>query len=271
MSDDEFSLEIMPETDSELEEDLDFMYDDAMSRLSNGEEVIALGGDALMDDVLELGGVLGPDVVIIGHPGGDLVLHLILEIPPLTMLAPYVDVPAGGDEIPVFHVDYVNDDLGEGEDFDIAILEVSSPVVSVMEITSSGSIESVSSSALRAVGLSAYPTDVSSISEPVTPTTVEMGGPSHSFPTRVGLRGFVSLGGSQLLRLEDLRVLFPRVLLLRGFELLVFVFPRSLRRVDCLNLHLLCLLLILLSCSCFTTHSRGEDGFFCDVLSGVYA
>ncbi|MFS7936983.1 hypothetical protein Hanom_Chr05g00422171 [Helianthus anomalus] len=63
-------------------------------------------------------------------------------------------------------VDHLDDDLGDGEVFDIAILDVASPVVSVIDISfDSGpdsfadSFESVTSLALLAAGLGAYPTD----------------------------------------------------------------------------------------------------------------
>ncbi|MFS8024114.1 hypothetical protein Hanom_Chr16g01459431 [Helianthus anomalus] len=63
-------------------------------------------------------------------------------------------------------VDHLDDDLGDGEVFDIAILDVASPVVSVIDISSDSdhnsvvnSFESVTFSALLAAGLGACPTD----------------------------------------------------------------------------------------------------------------
>ncbi|KAJ0805205.1 hypothetical protein HanPI659440_Chr02g0047091 [Helianthus annuus] len=180
-SDDEPAMEVLPETDTEPEEDPDYVSVDVLSGVSGEGEIIALGGPVLMDDILDLGDVLVPGVVVVGHPDG----HLIIDIPPLAIEVPRVDVPAGGDKVPVFHVDHVDDDIGVGEAFDIAILEVSSPVVSVMDIPSSDTTDSVSSSALRAVGPSAHATDCGTPAELIAPTTLEMGGPSRAILAHV--------------------------------------------------------------------------------------
>ncbi|KAJ0480218.1 hypothetical protein HanIR_Chr13g0629061 [Helianthus annuus] len=180
-SDDEPAMEVVPETDTEPEEDPDYVSVDVLSGVSGEGEIIALGGPVLMDDILDLGDVLVPGVVVVGHPDG----HLIIDIPPLAIEVPRVDVPVGGDKVPVFHVDHVDDDIGVGEAFDIAILEVSSPVVSVMDISSSDTTDSVSSSALRAVGPSAHATDCGTPAELIAPTTLEMGGPSRAILAQV--------------------------------------------------------------------------------------
>ncbi|MFS7936535.1 hypothetical protein Hanom_Chr05g00416711 [Helianthus anomalus] len=156
-SDDESAMEVVPETDTEPEEDPDYVSVDTLS------------------------GVSVPGVVVVRRPDG----HLILDIPPLAIEVPLVDVPAGGDKVLVSHVDHVDDDLGVGEAFDIAILEVSSPVVSVMDISSSDTTDSVSSSTLRAVGPSAHATDCGSAAELIAPTTLEMGGPSRAILAQV--------------------------------------------------------------------------------------
>ncbi|MFS8019223.1 hypothetical protein Hanom_Chr15g01401301 [Helianthus anomalus] len=69
-------------------------------------------------------------------------------------------------DVPVFEVDHPDDELGNGEVSDIAILDVPSPVVSVVDNSSDSypdsdneSFELVTSSALRVAGLEAYPTD----------------------------------------------------------------------------------------------------------------
>ncbi|KAJ0600112.1 hypothetical protein HanRHA438_Chr03g0114361 [Helianthus annuus] len=97
-----------------------------------------------------------------------------------------------GDDVPfVDDVEHPDDDLGNGEVFDIAILDVASPVVSVIDISfysdlesDADSFESVTSSILRAAGLEAYPTDdddVVSIA-PATPVRVltPAGTPPHT-------------------------------------------------------------------------------------------
>ncbi|KAL9996577.1 hypothetical protein Hdeb2414_s0687g00935791 [Helianthus debilis subsp. tardiflorus] len=98
---------------------------------------------------------------------------------------PAMEVVPETDSEPEEGPDYVFDDIGVGEAFDIAILVVSSPVVSVMDISSSDTTDSVSSSALRAVGHSAHATGCGSIKELIAPTTLEMGGPSRAILAEV--------------------------------------------------------------------------------------
>ncbi|MFS7989433.1 hypothetical protein Hanom_Chr11g01046781 [Helianthus anomalus] len=163
-SDDEPAMEVVPETDTEPEEDSDYVSVDTLSGVSGEREIIALGCPMLMDDIFDLGDVLVPGVVVVGCPDG----HLIFDIPPLAIEVPLVDVPAGGDKA-----------------FDIAILEVSSPVVSVMDISSSDTTDSISSSALRAVGPTAHATGCGPAEELIAPTTLEMGGPSRAILAQV--------------------------------------------------------------------------------------
>ncbi|MFS7905536.1 hypothetical protein Hanom_Chr01g00048831 [Helianthus anomalus] len=84
------------------------------------------------------------DQLIIGHPDGE---HLVEPIP--------IDV-----------VDHLDENLGDDEVYDIAILDIPSPVVYVVDISSDSdpdsvavSFESMTSSALLAAGVRAYPTD----------------------------------------------------------------------------------------------------------------
>ncbi|MFS7998160.1 hypothetical protein Hanom_Chr12g01150431 [Helianthus anomalus] len=108
--------------------------------------------------------------LIIGHPDGE---HLVEPIPidavPLAAIPdedwPFVVLDEDID-VPVIVVDHIDDDLGDGEVYDIAILDVASPVVSVVDISFDSdldsvadSFESVTSSALLAAGVRAYPTD----------------------------------------------------------------------------------------------------------------
>ncbi|MFS7954607.1 hypothetical protein Hanom_Chr07g00632521 [Helianthus anomalus] len=128
--------------------------------------------------------LLYPTLFIIGHPDGENIVEPIpIHAIPLVAIPakdwPFViDLDIDADGIPVFHVDHPDEDLGDGEVFDVAILEVASPVVSVVDISSDSylnsdadSRESVTSFALRAVGLEAYPTDDDAMSAAlVTPT-----------------------------------------------------------------------------------------------------
>ncbi|MFS7946251.1 hypothetical protein Hanom_Chr06g00533811 [Helianthus anomalus] len=81
-----------------------------------------------------------PDFLVIGHPDGE---HLVEHIPIHAILLaaipaedwPFV-VDLGDDvDVPMFEVDHPDDELGDGEVFDIAILDVASPVVSVIDIS----------------------------------------------------------------------------------------------------------------------------------------
>ncbi|KAJ0588585.1 hypothetical protein HanIR_Chr04g0176301 [Helianthus annuus] len=123
-----------------------------------------------IDDVLALPLPI-QDQLIIGHPDGE---HIVEPIPiPAIPLAaiPDEDWPFVVDldddiDVPVIEEDHIDDDLGDGEVFDIVILDVASPVVPVIGISSdsdpdsvSDSFESVTSSALLAAGVRAYPTD----------------------------------------------------------------------------------------------------------------
>ncbi|KAJ0752152.1 hypothetical protein HanPI659440_Chr09g0321091 [Helianthus annuus] len=110
------------------------------------------------------------DQIIIGHPDGE---HLVEPIPiDVVLLAaipaedwPFVVLDEDFD-VPVIEVDHIDDDLGDGEVYNIIILDVASPVVSVVDISSDSdpdsvadSFKSVTSSALLATGARAYPTE----------------------------------------------------------------------------------------------------------------
>ncbi|KAF5762392.1 hypothetical protein HanRHA438_Chr16g0786961 [Helianthus annuus] len=159
---------------SDSETDLEIMSDDddfqSFALPEFGDDV------PLTDDVLTL------PLPLHGHPDGEhLVEPILIHAIPLAAI-PAVDWPfvVGLDDdvdVPVFEVDHPDDELGDGEVFDIAILDVTSPVVSVIDISSDSdpdfdadSFESVTSSALRAAGLEAYPTDDDAVS--VAPATL---------------------------------------------------------------------------------------------------
>ncbi|MFS8002470.1 hypothetical protein Hanom_Chr13g01202431 [Helianthus anomalus] len=109
------------------------------------------------------------DQLIIGHPDGE---HLVEPIPidaiPLVAI-PAEDWPFAIDldkDLSFLEGDHPDDDQDDGELDDIAILDIPSPVVSVIDISSDSdpdslvdSFESVTSSALLAAGVRAYPTD----------------------------------------------------------------------------------------------------------------
>ncbi|KAJ0876101.1 hypothetical protein HanPSC8_Chr11g0484501 [Helianthus annuus] len=133
------------------------------------------------------------DQLIIGHPDGE---HIVEPIPihtvPLAAI-PAEDWPFVVDldndiDVPVIEVDHIDDDLGNGEVFNIAILDVASPVVSVIDISSDSDpdfvadfFESVTSSALLAAGLGPYPTDEDDDAMSVAPSSpVHVPTPPHT-------------------------------------------------------------------------------------------
>ncbi|KAJ0699675.1 hypothetical protein HanOQP8_Chr10g0358691 [Helianthus annuus] len=142
------------ETDPKMMSDDDDLDDFQPFALPN------FGDDApFVDDVLTFPLPLH-DQLIIAHPDGE---HIVESIPihaislatiPAEDWLFVVDLDDDVD-VPVFEVDHPDDDLGDGEVFDIAILNLSSPVVSVIDISSDSdhdsnadSFELVTSSAL---------------------------------------------------------------------------------------------------------------------------
>ncbi|MFS7996871.1 hypothetical protein Hanom_Chr12g01134981 [Helianthus anomalus] len=146
-----------------------------------------------IDDVLALPLPL-QDQLIIGHPKGE---HLVKPIPinviPLAAI-PAEDWPFVVDldddvDVPMIKVEHPSDDLGDGEVFNIAILYVATPVVSVIDISSdfglesdADSFESVTSFALRVAGLEAYPTDDDDVVSVAPATTVRVPTPTGTPP-----------------------------------------------------------------------------------------
>ncbi|MFS7978405.1 hypothetical protein Hanom_Chr10g00915111 [Helianthus anomalus] len=113
----------------------------------------------------------------------------IVEDPSHLLPYPFIlDLDDDVDDIPVFHVGNVDGELGDGEVFDVAILEVASPVVSVIDIPSYSTSDfdvhskaSVISSTLRVVGLEAHPSDNDDVSSalPATPAPTPSPTPKH--------------------------------------------------------------------------------------------
>ncbi|KAL9993166.1 hypothetical protein Hdeb2414_s0021g00575721 [Helianthus debilis subsp. tardiflorus] len=170
VSDDEIApaLEIFT---SDSETDPELMFDDDNPADFQPFALPDFGDDnPFVDDVLAFPLPIH-DQLIIGHPDGE---HIVEPIP--IHVVPLAAIPAQdwpfvvdlNDDIyvPVIEVDHIDDDLGDGEVCDIAILDVESPVVSVIDISSDSdpdsvadSFESVIFSALLATRLRAYPTD----------------------------------------------------------------------------------------------------------------
>ncbi|MFS7935536.1 hypothetical protein Hanom_Chr05g00404671 [Helianthus anomalus] len=113
---------------------------------------------------------------MIGHLDGE---H-ILDIPPLAIIPHVIDLDGDGDKIPLFCIDHIDEDLSDREVFNVAILEVSSSIISIVAITSSSSLKSMIFSALRAVGMSVYPSDEASTIVPVIPTHTPTPTPTHT-------------------------------------------------------------------------------------------
>ncbi|MFS7905401.1 hypothetical protein Hanom_Chr01g00047231 [Helianthus anomalus] len=109
------------------------------------------------------------DHLIIGHPDGE---HLVAPIPidvvPLAAIPPE-DWPFDDlldDDFDIFASDHPAGEQGDGEVDDVIVLDVSPPVVPVIDISSDSSVysvadsfEYVTSSALQAAGLRLYATD----------------------------------------------------------------------------------------------------------------
>ncbi|MFS7963051.1 hypothetical protein Hanom_Chr08g00733611 [Helianthus anomalus] len=156
MSDSESDLEVASDDD-----DLDDFQPFALPDF--GDDV------PFIDDVLALP-LPFHDQLIIGHPDGE---HLVEPIPihaiPFAAIPdedwPFVDDLDDDVDVPVIEVERLDDDLRNGEVYDPAILELAYPVVFVIDISSDIDLESnaesldlVTSSALFAVRLRAYPT-----------------------------------------------------------------------------------------------------------------
>ncbi|KAJ0805236.1 hypothetical protein HanPI659440_Chr02g0047461 [Helianthus annuus] len=180
VSDDKYVLEVQVIT-SISESAFDGDMDDIQS--------FALPDDIIEDDVLAIPHLLN-DIVIIGHPEGEHVVEIIpFDIITLAAIPFVIDLDDGDDVIPVFPVDHVDDDLGDGEVFDLVILDVGSPVVSVMDISSDSDTDldvhsgaSVTSSALQAIGVERYPDFRDDVlpAEPVIPASVQSPTPPHT-------------------------------------------------------------------------------------------
>ncbi|KAJ0786210.1 hypothetical protein HanOQP8_Chr02g0052661 [Helianthus annuus] len=156
---------------SDAETDLELMSDDEDLDDFQPFALPDFGDDIpFVDDVLAFPLPIH-DQLIIGHPDGE---HLVEPIPihavPLAAIPdedwPFVVHLDNDIDVPVIEVDHLGNDLGDGEVFDITILDVASPVVSVIDISSDSdpdsdaeSFEYVTSSALLTAGLGAYPTD----------------------------------------------------------------------------------------------------------------
>ncbi|MFS7953847.1 hypothetical protein Hanom_Chr07g00623391 [Helianthus anomalus] len=159
------------------------VFDDELAIVLEPFTLPDFGDDVpFIDDVID---ILLPihDQLIIGHPDGEQLVDPILihAIPLAAIPAEDWTFVVDMDEdvgVPVFDVEHLDDDLGHGEVFDIAILDVASPVVSVIDISTDSdadSFESVTSSALQATRLEAYPADDDNAIS-VTPAT-----PTHVF------------------------------------------------------------------------------------------
>ncbi|KAJ0796276.1 hypothetical protein HanPI659440_Chr04g0160331 [Helianthus annuus] len=108
--------------------------------------------------------------LIIGHPDGEHLVELIpIDAVPLAAI-PSEDWPfddLDDDDFDIFMGDHPVGDQGDGEVDDVVVLDIPSPVVSVIDISSNSDIhsvadsfESVTSSALQAVGLRLYAIDL---------------------------------------------------------------------------------------------------------------
>ncbi|MFS7965423.1 hypothetical protein Hanom_Chr09g00762091 [Helianthus anomalus] len=113
------------------------------------------------DDVLAVGPQLN-QFVIIGHPdGAHIVDYIPLDVVPLAAVPGDIVVSDDEDDVPVIHAGHPDDEIDDGEVLDIAILEVFSPVVSVINISSSDVSDDASSTNIYQGGLHADAADSS--------------------------------------------------------------------------------------------------------------
>ncbi|MFS8007038.1 hypothetical protein Hanom_Chr14g01256261 [Helianthus anomalus] len=129
------------------------MYSSESSGLSKEHDPVAIVSDdepfalpdcgddvPFVDDVLALPLPIR-DQLIIAHPDGEHIIEPILvHAIPLAAI-PAEDWPFVVDldddvDVPVFEVDHPDDELGDGEVFDITILDIAPLVVSVIDISS---------------------------------------------------------------------------------------------------------------------------------------
>ncbi|KAM0037720.1 hypothetical protein Hdeb2414_s0013g00406571 [Helianthus debilis subsp. tardiflorus] len=204
VSDDEVVLEVQVIT-SDSESASDNNLDDF--------EPCALLGDIIDDDVLAIPPLLN-DIVIMVHPEGEHIVEIIpFDVVPLDAIPFIVDLDDEDDVIPVIPVDHVDADLGDEEVHDVVVLDVASPMVSVMDISSDSETDSdasfyasITSSALQAVGLQRYPDfgdDIMPV-EPVIPAPVQIPTPPHTpvhAPTDEPIHAPVSDGSTDCIRL----------------------------------------------------------------------
>ncbi|KAJ0621545.1 hypothetical protein HanIR_Chr01g0009841 [Helianthus annuus] len=133
----------------------------------------------LEDDVLVMQQPLH-DVILYSHPDGE---HMIVHLAVPLAVVPLVDLMDDDDvDIPVMHVEHIDDELGDGEIHDVVILELLSPVVSVVDISSTASSIAPSTHTPASSPDTVLPTHTT---VPPTPTTDPMhlpGFPHSMYP-----------------------------------------------------------------------------------------
>ncbi|MFS7936363.1 hypothetical protein Hanom_Chr05g00414711 [Helianthus anomalus] len=131
----------------------------------------------LEDDVLTFQQPLH-DAIIYGHPEGE---HMIVHLAVPLAIVPLVDLDGDDDDIPIFHVGHIDDDLGDDEVYGITILEIPSPAVSVVDVSSTASTVAPTTPTHVSYPASVPPTPTTP-SHPDTPTTDPMHLPGFSHP-----------------------------------------------------------------------------------------
>ncbi|MFS8023529.1 hypothetical protein Hanom_Chr16g01452501 [Helianthus anomalus] len=196
------------------------VYDDVdpMDLVSDNEivpevQVITSDSESTSDDDL---GDFQPFTLlgdIIDDDGEHVVEIKPFDVVPLDAIPFIFDLEDDDDVIPVILVDHVDADLRDGDVHDMVILDVASPVVSVMDISSysdtdsdASSYASVTSSALQAIGLQRYRDFGDDImpAEPVIPAPVQIPTPPHTpvhAPTDEPIQAHVSDGSTDRKRL----------------------------------------------------------------------
>ncbi|KAF5759651.1 hypothetical protein HanXRQr2_Chr16g0743811 [Helianthus annuus] len=174
VSDDDYVPEvqvILSDSDSTSDSDMDDF------------QPFALLGDIIDDDVLAIAPPLN-DIVIICHPEGDVVEVIPLDVAPLDVMPFIVDLDDDDDVVPVILVDHMDADLGDGEVHDVVILDIASPVVSVIDI----------SPALQAIGLQRNVDfgDDAMPAKPVIPAPIPVPAPDAS-PEHIRLMRFAPI------------------------------------------------------------------------------
>ncbi|KAJ0953757.1 hypothetical protein HanRHA438_Chr00c48g0858401 [Helianthus annuus] len=171
-------------------------------------------GDIVDDDVLDVPPLLN-DIVIIGHPEGEHVVEIIpLDVLPLAMV-PFVDLDEDDNDIvPVIPLEHIDDDLGDGDVYDLLILDVAAPVVPIIVLSSDSDTDSDAPTGASVTSSALLPVELDDVlpDEPVVPAPGHILTPPHSLahlPAEEPSQAPVSEGSMDRIRLMRFAPILP--------------------------------------------------------------